>query len=145
MIPTIFNCVLHYRKHPRQQPSTSFHKDSWITEGSKGEENTNYFSQDSFFYSYQRNRIHTTKSSIKYSYTVVIPTTLNQNCMCGPLKINSAKYIILLPVTGRGLLVTGGGYFQFLTKFTESYASCIFPRLVKHTEHTQKGQKPKAI
>lgn len=67
MIPTIFNCVLHYRKCPRQQPSTSFHKDSWITEVSKGEENTNYFSQDSFFYSYQRNRIHTTKSSIKYS------------------------------------------------------------------------------
>ncbi|XP_049978160.1 multiple C2 and transmembrane domain-containing protein 1 isoform X1 [Alexandromys fortis] len=97
------------------------------------------------FYSYQRNRIHTTKSPIKYSYTVVIPTTLNQNCMCGPLKINSAKYIVLLPVTQRGLLVTGGGYFQFLTKFTESYASCICPRLVKHTEHTQKGQMPKTI
>lgn len=64
--------------------------------------------------------------------------------MCGPLKINSAKYIILLPVTRRGLLVTGG-YFQFLTKFTESYASCICPRLVKHTEHTQKGQMPKTI
>lgn len=65
--------------------------------------------------------------------------------MCGPLKINSAKYIVLFPFTRRGLLVTGGGYFQFLMKFTESYAFCICPRLVKHTEHTQKGQMPKTI
>lgn len=63
--------------------------------------------------------------------------------MCGPLKINSAKYTVLLPVTQRGLLVTEGGYIQFLTKFTESYASCICPRLVKHTEPTWKGQMTK--
>lgn len=114
MIPTSFNCVLHYRERPRPQPSASFHKDSDHRREQRRRKYQLFFSRF-IFYSYQRNRIHTTKSPIKYSSLHSSDSNNSKpKLYVWFVEDQFCKIHHSISCYTKDLLVTGGGYFQFL-------------------------------